>query len=257
VIYDDDPRRRTYYPIWSGDRRPAAHSLGEAEPGVEGIVRCAGDVDEFVALAHQHLLGYHERHWDAPMALLPPVFSWWRWVPTPGGEFDRVLYPAKGPGRGAWLGAEIRVVQIGCSECQMLGGQHTDGCLNANVTSLVTCQFGKDKTGPLSETWIHAVRNRDRQPGVLPGTPGPTLCGIDRFGPTAPGWSLGGGSWSPRKEYRGCYQCGKVARSEFPGLRISGMRNFAEAFTRDTAALPPMPGFRPAAVLDAVGAGCL
>jgi hypothetical protein len=232
--------------------------LADTDPGVEGVIRCAGDVDEFAALAQRHLLNYRARHWDAPMALLPPVFSWWRWVPTPDGEFDRVLYPAAGPGPGAWQGAEIRIVQIGCSECQLVGGRHADGCLNANITSLVTCQFSRDKAGPMSDTWVHAVRSRGRAPGVLPGTPGPTLCGIPRFGPDSTGWSLGGGSWSPRKTYHGCYQCGKVARAEFPGRRITGLRQFAEAFTRDTAALPPMLGFRTAnGTAHTSEAGCL
>lgn len=238
--------------------------LAEPPAGVEGLVQCSGDVDEFVALAgvfmRQHRDGVH----DAPMALLPPEFRYYRWVPTPGGEFDRVLYDAKGPGRGAWLGAEIRVVQIGCSECQHLRGSHAEDCLNADITGLVTCQFGTRKFGPLSQWWIHAVRVRSAIPGVrLSGTPGPTLCGIPRFGPDAGGWSLGGGVIDRDGGYRGCYLCGKVAHREFPGVPISGTRAFATGFSTDTgvplAAHLDLPYLRrdPGAAVSGPDAGCL
>lgn len=216
--------------------RPVVYFLVEAEPGVEGIVRCTGDVDDFTAAAWAHL-ATNPSNWtgDVPMGLLPPVFRWWRWVP--GTEYN-VLNEAKGPGRGAWYGALIRVRQIGCSICQLVGGAHADGCLNADITGLVTCQFGGHKRGVYS--WIHAVRKRAGIRGVrLPGTPGPTLCGIERFNREAPGWSLSGGVIDNNVDYHGCYQCGKVALNEFPGRAIHGNRRFAEAFSASTGV--PLP----------------
>lgn len=222
--------------------KPEVYWLGEAPPLVEGVVRYSGDVDEFVAVAHQFLATHRDGVYDAPMGLAPPELGWWRWVETPGGEFEKYLDAADGPGAGAWPGALIRVVQIGCSLCQRIGGTHLPGCLNENITSLVTCQFrGQATNGPTSEWWIHAVRCRRTVPGRAGGTPGPTLCDIFRFAPDAPSWSLAGGTLVPGGAYKGCYRCGQVALAEFgPGITISGTREFAETFARDTdVALAP------------------
>jgi hypothetical protein len=254
-------------------RLTEVYSLGEAPAKVEGVVRCSGDVDEFTALAQAYLRRHRDGRYDAPMALAPPVFRWWRWVPTPRGEFDRVLYEAAGPGRGAWLGAVIRVTQIGCSLCQLLGGRHTEACLNDNITGLVTCQFSRDKKGPLSPAWIHAVRVRGRQTGrpahPTANTPGPTLCDISRFsgdgGLLTDGtacWQLGGAAIEPGVTYRGCYLCGKIAHDELPGRPILGARRYAEVFAEDTGvALPPhldpdAPARRRAALVYETETGC-
>lgn len=219
-------------------RMPVAMTLVEAPPGVEGVVRCGGDVDEFAAAAW-HFLASHPSWWtdDVPMGLLPPVFRWWRWVP---GREHNILTEAPGPGHGAWLGALIRVRQIGCSLCRLVGGAHLDGCLNADITGLITLQFAGGQHAVFTRPWIHAVRSRAAIPGVrLPGTPGPTLCGIERFADDTPGWALGGGLIDDRTEYFGCYLCGRVARNEFPGRAIHGSRRLAEAFSASTGV--PLP----------------
>jgi hypothetical protein len=205
--------------------------VAEGDPDEYGVVRYSGDPDEFTAAAHAWL-AKRRPSFDGVMAVLPPQPRYYRWVP--GGEYGLTLHEAK-PGRGAWLGAILRVTRIGCALCYRLGGAHADDCLNANVTALATLQFGGTRaTGPLSETWIHAVRSKGRRPGLIGGTPGPTLCDIERFAPDTPGWSIGGGSYSPAKTYRGCYLCGKVARDQFPGVPISGARWAAEAFAATT-----------------------
>lgn len=43
------------------------------------------------------------------------------------------------------------------------------------------------------------------------GTPGPTLCGRERFGPDAPGWSVGGGVSGPNITHPPCPGCVQVA----------------------------------------------
>jgi hypothetical protein len=54
------------------------------------------------------------------------------------------------------------------------------------------------------------------------GTPGPTLCGIDRFTKGGPGWSVGGGVTGPNIKHTACGACVAVASSEYPGLSITG-----------------------------------
>ena len=61
------------------------------------------------------------------------------------------------------------------------------------------------------------------------GTPGPTLCGIDRFAKDAPGWSVGGGISGPGITHTPCAGCAAEARRTFPTLPITGMA--AERFT--------------------------
>jgi hypothetical protein len=77
---------------------------------------------------------------------------------------------------------------------------------------------------------IHLIR------GTAQGTPGPTLCGIDRFAKDAPGWSGGGGVTGPGITLTPCTGCADVARAEFPGLPVSGSVGGAEmaaALARD------------------------
>lgn len=49
------------------------------------------------------------------------------------------------------------------------------------------------------------------------GTPGSTLCGIDRFAKDSPGWSVGGGVSG---EGKACHAC---ADARAPGLPVGGM----------------------------------
>jgi hypothetical protein len=87
------------------------------------------------------------------------------------------------------------------------------------ITGLVTCQMaargaGYTLLGPHRGTYdAHLVRSMPDG-----GTPGPTLCGIDRFNPGGPGWSLGGGVLGPEVEQRPCQDCVAVAVAEYPGL---------------------------------------
>lgn len=87
------------------------------------------------------------------------------------------------------------------------------------VTSLVTLQFhtgGLFDSRPVDNYTVHLVRSTDR------GTPGPTLCGIDRFAPDGAGWSIGGGTTGPGIKHRPCDGCVKTAQSEFPDLPVRG-----------------------------------
>lgn len=93
------------------------------------------------------------------------------------------------------------------------------GCPNdPTVRCLVTLQFSKQ----FDDYAVHLVRVTNR------GTPGPTLCGIDRFPrdannvPTGPGWSVGGGVSGRGIEHKPCGGCVDTARREFPGLPVSG-----------------------------------
>lgn len=63
-----------------------------------------------------------------------------------------------------------------------------------------------------TEDVIHLVRQMSNG-----GTPGPTLCGRERFGPDAPGWSVGGGISGT---WLGCPGC-SVRRDE--RLSVRGM----------------------------------
>jgi len=63
---------------------------------------------------------------------------------------------------------------------------------------------------------VHLVRETRR------GTPGPTLCGIDRFAADGPGWSRGGGISGPGIIHKPCPGCASAARGQFPGLPVTG-----------------------------------
>jgi hypothetical protein len=84
--------------------------------------------------------------------------------------------------------------------------------------ALVTCQMawgGLFDAKPVGN--VHLVRSAPC------GTPGPTLCGVDRFGQNAPGWSIGGGVDGPGMVHTPCTDCARVAREDFPGLPVHGM----------------------------------
>lgn len=73
-----------------------------------------------------------------------------------------------------------------------------------------------------ADDFTHLVR------GTRTGTPGPTLCGIDRFAPDTPGWSLGGGVTGPGITHTPCDGCVDVARRDFAGLPVVGMEPLAK-----------------------------
>lgn len=96
------------------------------------------------------------------------------------------------------------------------------------VAALETCQFswgGLFDSRPASRE-IHLVR------AARTGTPGPTLCGIDRFGPDTPGFSMGGGISDPSAI--ACPACVKVADLDYPLQPVRGSM-WAGLFARDLA----------------------
>lgn len=87
------------------------------------------------------------------------------------------------------------------------------------VRSLVTLQFswgGLFDGSPADGYTVHLIRSTNR------GTPGSTLCGIDRFAKDAPGWSVGGGMTGRNVHHVACAGCTETARAEYPELPITG-----------------------------------
>ncbi|UXE05409.1 hypothetical protein SEA_RENNA12_58 [Arthrobacter phage Renna12] len=72
-----------------------------------------------------------------------------------------------------------------------------------NVKALATLQF--TKVGERER--VHLVRMTDS------GTPGDTLCGLERFGPDAvpSSWSVGGGITGPGLNLAACAACADLA----------------------------------------------
>ena len=96
------------------------------------------------------------------------------------------------------------------------------------VDGLVTLQFssgGLSDGKPVDDYTVHLVRH------TKGGTPGPTLCNLDRFHPKSAGWSVGGGLSGPGIIHKPCPGCTEAARTYFPGLEVTGLgaREMAEA----------------------------
>ena len=96
------------------------------------------------------------------------------------------------------------------------------------IVGLVTLQFidgGLFNGKPVDDYTVHLITATDR------GTPGPTLCGIDRFHEDNAGWSVGGGIGGPGITHKPCPGCADRARAAFPGLEVTGLgaREMAEA----------------------------
>jgi len=240
-------------------RRPVqVYRLFDGDPGQVAIVRYSGDPDEYTAVAHTWLadqIGDGTLVFDYPIGVVAPRPRWFRMNPYNGDEYGWTLGLPSGPGRGNWFGSFLTVTAIGCSQCQYLhGAHHPAGCLNADIDGLITLQFGGQRVSdrhPLSRLTVHAVRSRRSRPGLAGGTPGPTLCDIDRFFPDGPGWSVGGGVMGPGMKFHACYLCGQVARRDFPGLAISGSLQLAQAFAADTGV--PLAGHLLAAQVAKTG----
>lgn len=211
--------------------------LSEAPVNVHAVVRYDGDPDVFTALAYEWLL--RERRYEDLVAVCPPEPKFYRWNVNAYDDPPLILADRSGPGRGTWIGALLKTVRIGCEECnRVYGAGHAEECLNYGVTALMTLQFrgNKFQAGKFLTTEIvHAVRWREGRPGRLPGTPGPTLCGLDRFGPTTPAWSVGGGLLVDGA--RGCYLCQRVAREQFAGMAIHGSLALAQEFAGEKTPL--------------------
>jgi hypothetical protein len=107
-------------------------------------------------------------------------------------------------------------------------GVRTDAgvCPNSRrVTSLVTLQFAwggllDAKAAEGMYAGVHLVRRVDSG-----GTPGRTLCAIDRTAEDAPGWSVDGGYVAPDGSTRTdpCAGCVDVAQALYPGLPVTGL----------------------------------
>jgi hypothetical protein len=94
------------------------------------------------------------------------------------------------------------------------------GQTSDEIVALCTLQFasgGLFDARPVDDYAVHLVRQTRR------GTPGPTLCGLDRFHPDSAGWSVGGGLSGPDIVHKPCPGCAGAARAEFPGLPVSGL----------------------------------
>lgn len=107
----------------------------------------------------------------------------------------------------------------------------------ADTVGFVTIQFGM--TGlvvfdhhPVMED-IHLVTAKSDG-----GTPGPTLCGIDRFSDDTPGWSAGGGSRSPDRAYRACPDCVARASADYPHVPLPNGGLFRDVFTQPDVTVP-------------------
>ena len=88
------------------------------------------------------------------------------------------------------------------------------------VAGLMTLQFidgGLFDGRPVDDYTVHLITATDG------GTPGPTLCGIDRFHEENAGWSVGGGISGPGITHEPCPGCADRARAAFPGLEVTGL----------------------------------
>ncbi|MER5649692.1 hypothetical protein [Streptosporangium sp. NPDC002524] len=93
------------------------------------------------------------------------------------------------------------------------------------VTHLATLQFANGGLFDSIPVGNVCLVRRTRQ-----GTPGPTLCDIDRFDDATPGWSVGGGCHAPGMVHTPCPGCLDVARQDYPGLPVAGFLPLAEPF---------------------------
>lgn len=85
------------------------------------------------------------------------------------------------------------------------------------VVALASLQFtsGGLFDGKSADKRIHLVRKTDNE-----GTPGGTLCGIDRFVKGGPGWSVGGGISGPGVEVMACPGCEAVAERDYSAAPV-------------------------------------
>lgn len=90
------------------------------------------------------------------------------------------------------------------------------------IVAYATCQMGAAR----GQYVTHLVRS-----AFGGGTPGPTLCGIDRFAPTSPGWSIAGGVTGGDTRDTPCPDCN---RARDIGLEVYGLA--PERFTAERAA---------------------
>lgn len=124
---------------------------------------------------------------------------------TEGGSY-RVACSCGYRGTMLWPGEPRRDAPYRCPE-------------DKTVIALSTLQFswgGLFDGRPADGYQVHLVRSTPN------GTPGPTLCGIDRFAKDSPGWSVGGGIGGSGVVHTPCPGCADFARENFPGLPVTG-----------------------------------
>jgi hypothetical protein len=147
------------------------------------------------------------------------------WSASPSGRFLKVTVED--------VRRELAGKDLGCW-CPLPAAGEPDHCHGsalldvANTIALRTLQFssgGLFDGKPVDDYAVHLVRQ------WVHGTPGPTLCGIDRFAEGSAGWSVGGGISGPGIVHKPCPGCAAEARSGFPGLPISGILGAAEMAT--------------------------
>jgi hypothetical protein len=94
------------------------------------------------------------------------------------------------------------------------------------VVALATLQFHRGGLfdGRPVDHLVHLVRRT-----ATYGTPGPTLCGIDRFAKDSAGWSVGGGFYGQHKVVA-CPSCLEGALADFVPIPIEGVTPFRRAF---------------------------
>lgn len=92
--------------------------------------------------------------------------------------------------------------------------------MSEDIVGFVTLQMswgGLFDSRPADGYMAHLVRSTKR------GTPGPTLCGIDRFAKDAPGWSVRGGISGPKITHTPCDGCVAKAAANYPDLPVGGL----------------------------------
>jgi hypothetical protein len=91
-------------------------------------------------------------------------------------------------------------------DCHAERGRRIEALERQQTIGLATLQFEDDRDT------VHLVRRS------VTGTPGPTLCDIERHG--SRGWSVGGGVTGPDAVHEACPGCMTAAETRFPCIPI-------------------------------------
>ncbi len=114
---------------------------------------------------------------------------------------------------------ECIIVNENATGSLRLGGTYPDE--DDEIVSLATLQFGSGglfDAKPVDDYKVHLVREK-----ACGGTPGPTLCGIQRFHPEGAGWSVRGGITPRGHAFTPCDGCAEVRAARFPTFEIHGL----------------------------------
>jgi hypoxanthine phosphoribosyltransferase len=141
-----------------------------------------------------------------PRSVFVPDFTWKtteRWVDFPWSSVGPPV-PTEAPA----------VSTIGAKP-------ETKASVADEAVALATLQFGFGGLldfRPADGYKVHLVREKANG-----RTPGPTLCGIDRFHPKSAGWSVRGGATGPGIAYTPCEGCAAARTADFPALSVYGL----------------------------------